>query len=101
MRMRICYLDCHEAGLCCYLVIHIENLLRQLQLFYFHLCPIYWLSLVFPYIKTGIWHRGVWWVMDMSKEPAISTMRKESRLPWRSRQPFLRNVGTCLPDYTP
>jgi hypothetical protein len=25
MRMRICYLDCHEAGLCCYLVIHIET----------------------------------------------------------------------------
>jgi hypothetical protein len=25
MRMRICYLDCHRAGLCCYIVIHIEN----------------------------------------------------------------------------
>jgi hypothetical protein len=46
MRMRICYLDCHEAGLCCYLVIHTENLLRPLQLFYFHLWPIYWLSIV-------------------------------------------------------
>jgi hypothetical protein len=23
MLMRICYLDCHEAGLCCYLVIYI------------------------------------------------------------------------------
>jgi uncharacterized membrane protein len=23
MRMRVCYLDSHEAGLCCYLVIHI------------------------------------------------------------------------------
>jgi hypothetical protein len=44
MRMRVCYLDCHEAGLCCYLVIHIENLLRPLQLFYFHFWPIYWLS---------------------------------------------------------
>jgi hypothetical protein len=22
MRMRVCYLDCHEAGLCCYLVIY-------------------------------------------------------------------------------
>jgi hypothetical protein len=41
--MRVCYLDSHEAGLCCYLVIHIENLLHQLQLFYFHLWPIYWL----------------------------------------------------------
>jgi hypothetical protein len=28
MRMRDCYLDCHEAGLCCYLVINTENLLR-------------------------------------------------------------------------
>jgi hypothetical protein len=37
MRMRICYLDCHEARLCCYLVIRIENLLRILQLFYLHL----------------------------------------------------------------
>jgi hypothetical protein len=42
----ICYLDCHKAGLCCYLVTDIENLLRPLQLFYFHLCPVYWLSLV-------------------------------------------------------
>jgi hypothetical protein len=46
MCMRGCYLDWHEIGLCCYLVIHIENLLRPLQLFYFHLWPIYWLSLV-------------------------------------------------------
>jgi hypothetical protein len=23
MSMRVCYLDCHEAGLCCYLMIHI------------------------------------------------------------------------------
>jgi hypothetical protein len=42
MRLRICYLDCHEAGLCCYLVIHIGNLLRTLQLVYFHL----WLYLL-------------------------------------------------------
>jgi hypothetical protein len=44
--MRICYLDCHDAGLCCYLVTHIENLLRPWQLFYFHLWPIYWPHLV-------------------------------------------------------
>jgi hypothetical protein len=31
MRMRICYLDWHEAGLCCYLVIHIDNLLGRGQ----------------------------------------------------------------------
>jgi hypothetical protein len=33
MRMRVCYLDWHEAALCCYLVIHTENLLRLLRLF--------------------------------------------------------------------
>jgi hypothetical protein len=44
--MPICYLDSHEAGLCCYIMIHIENLLRPLHLFYFHLWPVYWLSLV-------------------------------------------------------
>jgi hypothetical protein len=46
MRMRVCYLYYHEAGLCCYVVIHIENLLHPLQLFYFHLWYIYWPSLV-------------------------------------------------------
>jgi hypothetical protein len=46
LHMCICYLDCHEAGLCCYLVIHTGNLLHPLQLFYFHLWPIYWLSLI-------------------------------------------------------
>jgi hypothetical protein len=46
MRVRVCYLHCHEAGLCCYIVIHIENLLCPLLLLYLHLWPIYWLSLV-------------------------------------------------------
>jgi hypothetical protein len=51
--MRVCYLDCHEAGLCCYLVVHIENLLRQLKLFYFHLWHIYWLSLAVNFIPLS------------------------------------------------
>jgi hypothetical protein len=34
LRMRVCYLDRHEDAVCCYLVIHVENL-RPLQLFYF------------------------------------------------------------------
>jgi hypothetical protein len=51
MRMRVCYIDYHEAGLCCYLVIHIENLLHPLQLFYFHLWSIYWFSLAFNNTK--------------------------------------------------
>jgi hypothetical protein len=25
MHVRVSYLDCHEAGLCCYLAMHIEN----------------------------------------------------------------------------
>jgi hypothetical protein len=47
MRMYICYLGCHEAGLCCYLVRNIENVLHPLQLFYFHFWPIYWLGLLY------------------------------------------------------
>jgi hypothetical protein len=31
--MRVCYLDC-QAELCCYIVIHIKNLLHPLQLFH-------------------------------------------------------------------
>jgi hypothetical protein len=42
--MKVCYIDCLEAGLCCYVVIHIENLLRLLQLLYLHLWPTYWPS---------------------------------------------------------
>jgi hypothetical protein len=30
----------------CYLMIRLKYLLRPLQLFYFHLCPLYWLCLV-------------------------------------------------------
>jgi hypothetical protein len=52
MCMLVCNLDCHEAGLCCYLMIHIQNLFRPLQLFYFHLWPIYWLSLLYKVLKT-------------------------------------------------
>jgi hypothetical protein len=51
MHMRICYLHCHESGLCCYLVIHKENLLRPLQLFYLHLWPIYWLPRTRPLLN--------------------------------------------------
>jgi hypothetical protein len=46
MRIRVCYLGCHEAGLCCYLLIRIENLSRPLHLLYLHLWHPYWLSLV-------------------------------------------------------
>jgi hypothetical protein len=54
MRMRVCYLHCHETGMCCYLVIHIENLLHPLQLFYFHLWPVYWPSQFLHLYSTGL-----------------------------------------------
>jgi hypothetical protein len=47
MHKHVCYLDCREAGLCYYLVVHTENQLHPLQLLYFHLRPIYRLSLVY------------------------------------------------------
>jgi hypothetical protein len=79
MRMRVCYLDSHEGGLCCYLVIHIETLLRPLQLFYFHLWPIYWLSLVFA-VATGdqmpVLADYVWLGLVSSKQ----TMRVQRRI---------------------
>jgi hypothetical protein len=46
MHMHVCYLDYHEAGLCCYLVICVGNLSHPLHLFYFRLWPIYWCSLM-------------------------------------------------------
>jgi hypothetical protein len=55
VRMSVCYVDCHEDGLCCYLVMHIENLLLPLELFYFHLWPIYWLSLVYSIEQQDGW----------------------------------------------
>jgi hypothetical protein len=57
--MRVCYLCCDEAGLCCYLVIHIENLLRPLELLYFHLWPIYRL----PLVLTTAFQDSVRWLM--------------------------------------
>jgi hypothetical protein len=56
MRMRVCYMDCHEAGLCSYLVIYIENILRPLQLFYFHTDSPSYLGasiLYYTYCRTG------------------------------------------------
>jgi hypothetical protein len=58
VHMCVCYLDCNEAGLCCYLVIHIENLLYPLQVFYFHLWPICWLSLLYD-LKLSWWQYTV------------------------------------------
>jgi hypothetical protein len=56
MSMSVCYLDYHEDGLCCFLMIHVGNILRPVQLFYLHLWPIYWLSLVHVYPKSTQCH---------------------------------------------
>jgi hypothetical protein len=45
MCIGVCKLDCRVAGLCCYLEIHIENLLHPFRQVYFHLWPIYRVSL--------------------------------------------------------
>jgi hypothetical protein len=60
MCMRVCYLDCHWAELCCYLVINTENLLHPLQLSYFHLWSIYSLS----YVHT---REANWDLCDVAK----------------------------------
>jgi hypothetical protein len=36
VRMCVCFVDCREAGVCCYLMIHLENLLHPFQLIYLH-----------------------------------------------------------------
>jgi hypothetical protein len=49
MRMCVCYLDCHEAGLCCYLVIHMENLLSITAV----LLPFVTYLLTFPRVQLN------------------------------------------------
>jgi hypothetical protein len=68
-RMRVCYLDCHEAGLCCHLVIHTENLLHPLHLLYFPLWPKYWLALVFRLIALKVGGRDKTETAETSGSP--------------------------------
>jgi hypothetical protein len=56
-RMRTYYLDCYEAELCCYLVIHIGTLLRPLQLFYFH-CDLRTDSPSYTLLRESIGYQG-------------------------------------------
>jgi hypothetical protein len=55
MRICVCYLDCHEAGLCCYLVVHVEKLLRPLQLSYFHF-PRNIIESLFHWMRIVLWN---------------------------------------------
>jgi hypothetical protein len=52
IRMRVCYLDCQEAGLCCYLVIHIGNPITSITTV---LLPFvtYLLTLPRSYVPSG------------------------------------------------
>jgi hypothetical protein len=75
---RVCYLDCRKAGHCCYLVIHIENLLSPLQLFYLHLWPIFWFSLIYS---------GIWLLADLDNDSDVSEALSPSEChPWRGRR---------------
>jgi hypothetical protein len=74
LNMRVCYLEYHEAGLCCYLVTHIKNLLRPLQLFYFYLWPIYRLALILKlFLEIGLGSSGA---RSESWQPFLNTVKK-------------------------
>jgi hypothetical protein len=82
MRTRVCYLNCHEAGLCCYLVIHIEYRLHPLQLIYFHLCPIYWRSLLNPCLSR-IFKNCLFFL-----KTDIKYVKSSNRKTWRRSETF-------------
>jgi hypothetical protein len=58
MSMHVCYLDCHEGGLWCYLVIYTENILRHYSCFT-SICDVFTdsLSLVHTYKAPLQTHR--------------------------------------------
>jgi hypothetical protein len=93
--MRVCYLHCYVAGLCCYLVIHTETLLRPLQLFYFHLWPVYWCSFVQDPKRTKNLSRHN--SLDLYSWGARFESRPEHRISWQAfcfPQPLQENSGT-------
>jgi hypothetical protein len=76
MRMRVCYLGCHETGLWCYLVAHIENVFRPLQLSY---CDLFTNSesyIYHPTMKiTFFLVSTLWQVPNVSEEFATFIFR--------------------------
>jgi hypothetical protein len=104
MCMHTSYLDCHEAGLCCYLVIHIEILLHPLQLLYFQLLPIYWLPLA--QWRRDLMIRGcacVWRSHDANRPGKCSAVVTASRHIQMSKSTSSRKraalrVHTCMPS---
>jgi hypothetical protein len=99
MRMRVCYLDSHQAGLCCYLVIHIENLLHSIQLFYFRLCPVYWLSLVgigFEILTMVVMNSAVFW--NVTRCSLVESYWHSGGMfcPYRQGRRFIRVSYICF-----
>jgi hypothetical protein len=85
--MRVCYLDCHEAGMCCYLLTLIDNLIRPLELFYLRMRPIHWRSLELrlaePVWKTHICQKCfglVRWIRNGSRARKCNSGEKETLL---------------------
>jgi hypothetical protein len=106
MHMHVCCLDSHKAGLCCYLVIHIKNLLRSLQLFYFHLCSIYWISLVyFPNIALRSLRETNGDILpgfQVTRPRLISSMSQNKSTPlpalsFGDSKTSLKRLGDCAP----
>jgi hypothetical protein len=91
MPVPACYLDCHEARLC-YLVIHIENLLRPLHLFYLHLWPIYWLFLVGPDTMSCLVASSKLLHLPSSVHCSSSWLLFEDN---RQNKPTQRNLNMC------
>jgi hypothetical protein len=73
MRMRVCYLDWHEAGLYCYLLIHIKNLLPLLLLFYSHLWHIYWTFIVIKIFQLIYTNFYIGYLLNMNQHHGAST----------------------------
>jgi hypothetical protein len=86
MRMRICYLDWHEAGLCCYLVIHIET-------YYIHyscftcICDLFtdslvkeaWHMLSHCFLAYSVFLRPWRWRQNVHPKPRLTVYSSERR----------------------
>jgi hypothetical protein len=95
MRMRVCYLDSKEAGLCCCLVMQMENLLRPLQLLYFHCWRIYWPSHLYKKMMRMMYPFFNLWEITEGKIPYRNTSRGTSKLLWKIFRVLSNNYQLC------
>jgi hypothetical protein len=70
MRVHVCCLDCHEAGLCCYLEIHIENLLHLFT----SICVLFTVSLSYCIRKTSS-RLGNGWPQPLTDKASSRTLK--------------------------